>query len=334
MKNSNALQGIDIEVMKSQVKELTAPLINLVVTDVSVSKKELSGLRKESKAIDLVLKTRKDELMPVIKKIDSVRKEFKTLFSEAETNLKTQLDNIEIERKDNLKVEIRERILALLEEKVINIKFCEINIPEALLNASTTKKAIDNHINVTVLNASNAQDKYYKDVESIENNVQLMNEAFNLEVPVIPDEYINKLENNEVSEIIAMITSDTKKQSEIEKQAIERAEKKRLQKIEDERIAKERAEKIRLEAIEREKEKAEFIEEIMDDPILDLEESVVEDIKPEPIKEEIPVVEEKIAVPGPSMKDKLITVTVNKEKWINLVKFLKNENIKFKQEEK
>ena len=233
------LEGINIETMKLKVVELTKPFIDIVITDIAESKKDLAHIRKEAKGIDTILKTRKDELMPVIKKIDAVRKEFKMLFASADANLKTQLDNLEVERKQN----VIHYIFDKLREKT-DLSTDGITLPPSLLNASTTQKAISDFVKNTVLNLEREEENRIKGIESIKNHLKMMNETFDLKVPLEIEKFVSNFVADDLSAILERITKEAKERSILEKEL----------------------ERKRIEEKEQKPKKEEILNEIFDSP--------------------------------------------------------------------
>ena len=290
------------------------------------SQKELAGLKRK---IDTARKDIKRELLIPIKKFEDECKELYILVENAETPIKKQIEKFEIERKEEVEAQIVEDLIAEAKEQGISITVELIDIPKQLMNKTVKKREIESFVNGAILKIKNELEQKANELNAIKNHIFSINSLLLLKSPLKIDDFIYDINSLSYPEVIEKITGTGKRQQRIEKEVADKVIAEEKQRLENIRLKTEREEQNRLAKIKREEEKNNFIDGVKDDPILDLEESVIEDIEPEP-ETETGIIKEEIEIQKPVVKTKQLEVKLDKPKFVKLINFLSENDIEHK----
>ena len=298
---------INFEELKITLKEEVERFKGLVVSKQTIkssisTQRELAALRRK---IDTARKDIKKELTKPIKAFEEECKDLIKLVESAEIPIKDQLEKFEIERKKEVREDIREMLSELATEHEIEIDLNAIEIPKEMLNKTTKKSAISSFVENTIFTIKQEIELKENELKAVHEHIKTMNELLDLGSPILFKDIKRDMKIYSHSELIQRITSIAKRQQRTEQEIEER----RLEKI---RVNQEK----RLAKIQNDKTEA-LIEDAQ----------IVEDIEPEEEEEEE---EDIIETPQPIVKTKYLEVKLDKPKFVALVRFLQSNDIEYK----
>lgn len=200
----------------------------LVFTDDTVKdcKATVTELNKMIKSVDAFRLKYKKELSEPITEFE---KKCKTLMAQIEgvqEPLKLQADNFEIKRRTDRKAEVEGFIEEVLGIVKLESKYADkLILKDEWLNVSLTnpkvKKAIMDEAQILL----SEQKSYYDKLELVATKCEVFSLRLGLQIPLTPDSFYYMLDTHDGPAIEERIKNTAERQSETEKQAIERIRK-------------------------------------------------------------------------------------------------------------